>query len=114
MVSQSAALEETLSALGTRVKPEHAALLAAARGLAEAVDALPTRATLWTEYRAVLATLYETAGEVADDGQAALLKLVSTPLGDTKKPRAKNARAGGSGDRKRARPAVDAVATAGS
>ena len=113
MISQVAALTASLDVIGDRLGAQYEALRAAALGLAEAVDSLPTRATLWTEYRAVLETLFETAGEVADDGQAALLELVRTPVGHGPDGSSEFG-AGGGGDLSGARAAVDAVAAAGS
>ena len=114
MPSQVVALEVTLAAIGDRLGPDREALRAAARGLAAAVDELPTRATLWTEYRAVLDTLFEQAGEVADDGQASLLRLVSTPMGHEEESGKADVRAGSSGNRPGVGAALDALAEAGS
>ena len=83
MVSQAAALQNTIEALD--LKPEHEALVAFCEGLAEAIDLDPGRASLWREYRPAVERLLS-LGEVAeDDGQAALLELVSTPVGNSKK-----------------------------
>lgn len=112
-MSQLAALEATLLVVGDRLGPQYEALKAAARGLAEAVDALPTRATLWTEYRAVLGTLFETAGEAVDDGQAGFLELVRTPVGDKTDTGSSNVGSSAGGDRSGVGHAPDAVASAG-
>lgn len=81
MVSQVAELRKTVEAL--ELGGEHAALVAYCEGLAETIDEHPERATLWREYRPALETLLR-VGEVArDDGQAALLELVRTPVGDS-------------------------------
>lgn len=77
MVSQAAALAETVEHLNLR--PEHRALVAYCEGLAAALDEYPSRATLWREYRPAIELLLE-VGEASDDGEAALLELVSTPV----------------------------------
>jgi hypothetical protein len=64
---------------------EHEALVEAGRSLAAAVDLAPSNASLWREYRGVLASLMEVAAGVVDDGAAAFGDAVRTPLGDTAK-----------------------------
>lgn len=108
---QVEALREAVKALD--IRPEHGALVAYCEGIASVIDEHPERATLWREYRPALEMLL-TVGEVAsDDGQAALLELVSTPVGDPKKTRARKPRAGGGGGGGDVGPAVDAVAATG-
>jgi hypothetical protein len=75
-------LVETLTALSRRLRPEHAALVAAARSLAAAVDADPGSDRLWREYRAVLASLLEVAPDDDDGGASAFGDAVRTPLVD--------------------------------
>lgn len=82
MVSQVEGLEATIAALD--LAPEHEALMAYCRGLAAVVDAHPDRASLWREYRPALELLVGAGERAEDDGQAALLHLVSTPVGDAK------------------------------
>jgi hypothetical protein len=55
MVSQVEALRRTVKTLG--LGPEYAALVAAAEGVASALDEYPARATLWAEYRPLLLDL---------------------------------------------------------
>lgn len=82
MVNQAAAMKKTIAALDLR--DELAALVAYCEGLAEAIDSDPGRASLWREYRPAIEALIR-LGEVEDDeGQAALLELVRTPVRDTK------------------------------
>lgn len=69
------ALEETLARVD--LSPVMAQLL---RSLADAVDAQPSKAALWREYRAALA---EALAGREDDGEAALAELRSVAaLGD--------------------------------
>ena len=85
-VSNVAGLERTLKALRQDdvLEDVDEALVAAARGLAAAVDADPGNGALWREYRAVLASLKEVAAGGIDDEAAAFLRAVSvrTSLGD--------------------------------
>lgn len=81
MVSQAEALAETVEALNLR--PEHRALIAYCEGLAAALDEYPARATLWREYRPAIELLLQVGEASEGDGEAALLKLVSTPLRHT-------------------------------
>ena len=57
---------DALSDLG-RLETVDAALVAAARSLADAVDSAPDNASLWREYRAALAELRAVGGEVDDE-----------------------------------------------
>lgn len=82
MVSQLEALRSTLAAMD--IKPEHQALAAYCEGLAEVLDEHPERATLWREYRPALELLATVGVAGEDDGQAALLELVRTPMGKSK------------------------------
>jgi hypothetical protein len=79
MVSQSEALARTLGVLS--LGPEHDALVAYCAGLAAALDDHPDRASLWREYRPALEMLARANEGGVDDGQAALLELVRTPVG---------------------------------
>ena len=83
MVSQSDALAETVEVLSLR--PEHRVLVAYCEGLAAALDEYPERATLWREYRPAIELLLQVGEAEDDNGEAALLELVSTPIRDTKK-----------------------------
>lgn len=80
MVSQVEALERTIAVLS--LGTEHDALVAYCLGLAEAIDGHPDRASLWREYRPALELLARVGEGSEDDGQAALLELVRTPMGD--------------------------------
>ena len=111
MVSQLEALRQTVAVMD--LQPEHGALVAYCEGLAEALDAYPERATLWREYRPALELLMAVGEAGDDDGQAALLQLVSTPVGDSSKTRTRDAGSGGRGGRGGVGSAVDAVAAAG-
>lgn len=82
MVSQLDALHETVAALNLR--DEHAALVAYCEGLAEVIDEYPDRASLWREYRPALELLVSVGESAADDGEAAFLELVRSPVGDSK------------------------------
>lgn len=78
MVSE--ALELTLRALEGRLRPEDAALVALAKGLARAVETNAENAALWREYRAALAQLMErTDDSDSDDGFEQLLAAVRAP-----------------------------------
>jgi hypothetical protein len=79
MVKQIEALRKTVKTLG--LGPEYSALVAAAEGVAAALDEYPARAMLWAEYRPLLLDLLG-AGEAEDhDGAVALLELVRTRVG---------------------------------
>lgn len=67
-----ASLEATLEALGGRVLPEHAALVAAARGLAAACEVDPGKAALWAEYRGAIRDLMEATADGGVDELEAL------------------------------------------
>jgi hypothetical protein len=78
------AASETIDAL--ELGPEHEALCVMVRSLASAVDANPTDAALWREYRMAVSLLRE-AAEIDDgdgDDQQAFLAAVRTPVGDAK------------------------------
>jgi hypothetical protein len=83
MVSQAEAFREMIA--GLEIAPEHAALVAYCEGMAEQIDEKPWVASLWREYRPALEFLVRASEVDEDDGQAALLELVRTPLGDAKK-----------------------------
>ena len=111
VTSQAAALDAAVGTL--ELGPEHDLLVAYCRGIAEQIDLFPSRATLWREYRPAVELLVNAGRVEEDDGQATFLQLVSTPVGDAKKPRKGNARAGGSGSGGNGGAAVDAVAGTG-
>lgn len=74
------ALERSLQALADMVKPEHAALVEVARSLAQAVDAAPDNASLWREYRAALASLFDVLSDAGpSDEMASFLESIRTP-----------------------------------
>jgi hypothetical protein len=73
-------LEVTLGVLSGRLPPDAGALVALARGLAVAVDADPSNAALWREYRQALVALAEVAAGEPDDEAGRLLAAVITPL----------------------------------
>lgn len=77
---------EMVAALGDRVAPEHEALVVMVKALARAVDAEPSNASLWREYRGAVAALMEAAVDDSDDESAdtvGFLAAVRTPMGDT-------------------------------
>lgn len=92
--SNAAGLERTLKALAEAGRLDDAteALVALARGLAEAVDADPSNAALWREYRVTVAALNELAtDDDVDDDTAAFWLRIRTPgvraaLGDSPEP----------------------------
>jgi hypothetical protein len=59
--------------------------------LARACDVMPDNASLWREYRAAEATLFEVR-EGATDAEAELVAGMSTPVGDTKNTRTPHTR----------------------
>jgi hypothetical protein len=80
---QREAVEETIAALRSRLGPEHAAVIEAARGLADAVDKASTRASLWQQYRESLGVLLDVgAEEGVDDETAGFLSIVRPAVGD--------------------------------
>jgi hypothetical protein len=81
MASNVEGLEKTLAAIGSSLRDTDEALVALARGLAAAVDAEPSNAALWREYRAAVASLQAAAaGVVDDDDTAVFLAAIRTPL----------------------------------
>lgn len=81
MVSQVEAIRATVEALN--LGPEHKALIDYCVGLAQVIDDHPERATLWREYRPALELLLRVGEADVDDGSAALLQLVQTPVRNT-------------------------------
>jgi hypothetical protein len=77
------AVEETVEALmaAGRLEGVDSARVAMVRALADAVDADPTNASLWREYRAAEVSLRE-VGENDDDGFKELLESLSSSVGD--------------------------------
>lgn len=73
-----AGLEKTLKATSKGRKAERDAWVAAARQQADALDADPSNAALWREYRGILAELLRSDDGDSDSTQAFLLK-VTTP-----------------------------------
>ena len=108
---QADALRETVS--GMELKPEHGALVAYCEGLAEQIDLHPERATLWREYRPAVEFLISLADVDEEDGQAAFLELVRSPVGDKAKSGSGDVGAGSGGGGSAVGSAVDAVAAAG-
>jgi len=81
------AISATVAALRTagRLEDADSALVVMALGLAGAVDADPSNASLWREYRATEARLRETGGaEASDEFTQALAKLQSPVRNTTK------------------------------
>lgn len=95
MRNQAAAVKKALKAM--RLGDEHEALKAYCIGLAEVIDANPKSPGLWGEYRQALDTLLSVAEVGETDGQAALLRLVSTPVGDSETTGTEDAGAGSGG-----------------
>lgn len=81
------AVEETVSALEQlgRLEQIDSARVAAARALADAVDADPGNASLWREYRAALESLRQIGSDGTDDF-GKLLESLSSEIRDEKKP----------------------------
>ena len=109
MVSQA----DSFRAMKSEVQfgPEFAALLACCEGLAEAIDLKPMSPGLWGEYRMALERLL-IAGD-AEDGEATVLELMHSALGDAEDVKPAVRRSGGGGGREGSRAAVDAVAGTG-
>lgn len=77
--SNAAGLERTIKAL-PNLGPNDEALLALARGLANAVDQDPGNAALWREYRAAVGAVMEAgAADDVDDGHQSFLVQIRTP-----------------------------------
>lgn len=70
-----------IAALGLK-DDRDAARVEMLRSLASAVDAQPTRAMLWKEYREALYEVLEGVEDVDDDLAEALADLRGTPLGN--------------------------------
>ena len=78
------AVEESIRALrdAGRLESVDAAKIAAAQSLADAVDADPSNASLWREYRAAELVLRET-NDTNTDEFAQLLAALSAEVGDS-------------------------------
>jgi len=115
MTRVAVGLESTIAALEAegRLSDVDEALLAVARGLAEAVDAEPGNASLWREYRAALASLMEAESGNDDDEAQSFLLTLRTPVGDAKDSKPKEPRTRSSGNSRTPRTAPDAVAKGG-
>jgi hypothetical protein len=74
-------LQATLTALraARRLEETDEALVALAEGLAAAVDADPSNAALWREYRAAVTALSQCGQGVADDDTTSFLVSIRTP-----------------------------------
>lgn len=114
MASVSAGLEATIVALEAegRLSEVDEALLAVARGLAEAVDKEPGNVSLWREYRAALASLMEAESGADDDDSQTFLLALRTPVGDGKNAKSANPRTRSGGGGGTSRATSDAVAKA--
>src|ERR1039457_921311 len=106
--SQVEACQATIDAL--ELGPEDEALKAYCLGLAEVLDQRPGQATLWAEYRPALELLRIVGDSDADAGNAVLLDLVRTAVGNTENSGPEDSGPGGRGDREVVGAAVDAVA----
>lgn len=80
------AVDGTLHALreSGRLSDEHAALVALAQSLADAVDEAPGNASLWREYRGAVADLSRLAAAGESDALKDLVDRVRAPMGDAK------------------------------
>lgn len=78
------ALEQTIHALeqAGRLAPDSAALVAACRGMAGAVEGDPGNAALWKEYRMTLAALMALDTGADDDDVASFLARVRPAVGN--------------------------------
>lgn len=87
------AVEATVKALrdNGRLEQVDEARVIAACALADAVDADPTNASLWREYRAAVETLRQ-ASDGGTDDFAALMAGLSAEVGDTKNSRTRQSR----------------------
>ena len=110
MVSQAESFRAMAD--GLSFGPEFGALLAFCEGLAEAIDANPRSPGLWGEYRMALERLL-LAGD-AEDGEATVLELMHSALGDSEDSGETKRRPGGRGGSEGFGSAVDAVAGTGS
>lgn len=92
------AAEETIAALekGELVKSIDSARITALRALADAVDADPSNASLWREYRAA-ETALRGAHDNDGDEAAAFVRSVSAKMGNSTNARKGNSRSRGSG-----------------
>ena len=111
MRSQVRAARKAIAAM--RLGPEHEALKAYCVGLAEVIDENPKSPGLWGEYRQALETLLSVAEVGETDGQAALLRLVSTPVGDSAAAGTEDVGAGGGSGGSDVGSTSDAVAADG-
>lgn len=94
------AVEATIVALTElgRVEPVDAAVVAAARALADAVDAAPDHASLWLQYQRALETLRSLGATETDNSFDRLLEQLRAPVGDVENTKPRNTRrSGGSG-----------------
>ena len=87
------AMETMVQALrdAGRLEPVDEARVTAALALADAVDADPTNASLWREYRAAVETLRQ-ASDGGTDDFAALMAGLSAEVGDPKNTRTGHSR----------------------
>lgn len=87
------AIETMVQALrkSGRLEPVDEARVTAALALADAVDADPTNASLWREYRAAVETLRQ-ADDGGTDDFAALMAGLSAEVGDAKNRRTRDPR----------------------
>ena len=94
------AVEETIEAMTVagRLEGVDSARVAMVRALADAVDADPTNASLWREYRAAEISLRE-VGQDDGDGFKELLESLSSAVGDKADGGKKKSGKGDSGGR---------------
>lgn len=81
-MSQLDAVNEMVAAIADQLSDADVALVEAVRGLADAVDNSPRSPGLWQQYLSALERLSGLAVVVEDDGQAEILQLLRSPLGD--------------------------------
>ena len=98
------AVETTIAALteADRLTDEHAAVVQAARSLADAVDAEPGNASLWREFRAVIETLRSIGATEEDDDEVTLILAAlrgAAPVVDAKDTKPAKSRSRGGGTR---------------
>lgn len=82
-----------------RLNPVDAAVIAAARALADAIDAAPDHASLWLQYQRALETLRSLGAQEQESEFDRLLDQLRAPVVDTEKPKPRDKGRAGREDR---------------